>query len=128
MIEKIEKFDTNTLAFEIIDGFTETDQKLAEKFFQQKLDQGYDVVNMLIKMDEAKIGSSSIKAFMEDAIWVLRKYKKLGNIAIVAHSNIVKALVPIDKFFFERIQKGYEERYFDASQFDKAVAFIKSNE
>jgi len=45
----------------------------------------------------------------------------------VAHSKIVKALVPIDNFVFERLQKGYEERYFDISQLDKAFEFINTD-
>ena len=37
MIEQIKTFETNTLAFEIIGGFTETDEKLAQKFFKKNL-------------------------------------------------------------------------------------------
>lgn len=64
---------------------------------------------MLVKLDEMKISNSSIKAFMEDSIWAIRNYSYLGNFAIVAHSKIVKALVPIDRFFFERIQKAVKK-------------------
>ena len=127
MIEQIKTFKSNALAFEVIDDFTETDEKLAQKLFKEKIDEGNDQINVLIKLDEMKISHSSIKAFMEDMIWVLRNYKHLGNLAIVAHTNIIKALVPIDNFFFERLQKGYEERYFDISQLDKAIEFIKTN-
>jgi len=124
MIEQIKTFKGNTLAFEVIDGFTETDEKLAQKFFKQKIDEGHKHVNVLIKLDEIKISHSSTKAFMEDMIWILRNYKQMGNLAIVAHSKILKALVPVDNFFFERLQKGYEERYFDISQMDKAIDFV----
>lgn len=124
MIEQIKIFKGNTLAFEVIDGFSETDEKLAQKFFKQKIDEGHKHVNVLIKLDEIKIGHSSTKAFMEDTIWLLRHYKQLGNLAIVAHSKILKALVPVDNFFFERLQKGYEERYFDISQMDQAIDFV----
>ncbi len=127
MIEQIKTFKSNALAIEVIDDFTETDEKLAQKLFKEKIDEGNDQINVLIKLDEMKISHSSIKAFMEDMIWVLRNYKHLGNLAIVAHTNIIKALVPIDNFFFERLQKGYEERYFDISQLDKAIEFIKTN-
>jgi hypothetical protein len=75
-----------------------------------------------------KIIQSSTKAFIEDIIWVLRNYKQMGNLAIVAHCKILKELVPIDNFFFERIQKGYEERYFDISQIQKAIKFISMKE
>ena len=84
----------------MIDGFTETDKKLFQKFFTEKLEKGFDKVNVMVKLDEMKIYNSSIKAFLEDTVWVLRNYKKIGHLAIVAHSNILKALVPIDNLFF----------------------------
>ena len=125
MIEQLEKFPGNTIAFEVIDSFTETDEKVAQKLFQEKLDQGFDYLNILIKLDEMKISKSSTKAFMEDIIWTFRNYQQMGNIAIVAHSNILKALVPIDNFFFDRLRKGFEERYFDVSQMEEAIEFVK---
>ncbi|MCB9202491.1 MAG: STAS/SEC14 domain-containing protein [Flavobacteriales bacterium] len=124
MIEKIKTFNENTLAIEVIGSFTETDEKLAQTFFKQKIDEGFEYVNVLIKLDELKLNQSSTKAFMEDIIWTLRNYKNMGNIAIVAHSKILKALVPLDAFFFERLKKGFEERYFDVSQIDKALEFV----
>ncbi|PIB35305.1 hypothetical protein BFP72_07785 [Reichenbachiella sp. 5M10] len=128
MIEKIKAFEGNALAIEVIDGFTETDEKLAQQFFNEKVEEGNDYIHVLVKLDEMKISHSSTKAFMEDMIWVLRNYHQMGNLAIVAHSKVLKALVPIDNIFFERLQKGFEERYFDASQLDKALAFISPNE
>ncbi len=126
MLEKIETFENNVLAIEIIDGFTETDAKICEKFMQEKFDKGYDLVNVLFKLDELKVSHSSTKAFFEDTLWSLRNYKHLGHLAVVAHSKVVKALVPVDNLFFQRSSKGREERYFDVSQMDKAMEFIKS--
>jgi stage II sporulation SpoAA-like protein len=128
MIEQIKTYDNNVLAIEVIDGFTETDEKLCQKFFNKKIKQGYNSINVLVKLDEMKISHSSVKAFFEDIIWVLRNYKKLGHLAIVAHSNVLKALVPIDNLFFARASKGRQERYFDISQIDEAFEFINSNE
>lgn len=127
MLEKLKKFKGNTLAIEVIDGFTKTDEALCQKFFKAKLNEGYDYVNVLVKLDELKISHSSTKAFFEDTLWALRNYKKLGHLAIVAHSNVLKALVPIDNLFFERASKGRQERYFDISQMDEAMAFVESN-
>jgi hypothetical protein len=45
-------------------------------------------------------------------------------LAIVAHSKVLKALVPIDNLFFERASKGRLERYFDISQIDEAFEFV----
>lgn len=127
MIEQLETFEGNTLAIQVIDGFDETDEKLAQKLFQEKLDKGFDQVNVLVKLDELKISNSSVKAFMEDTIWVLRNYKKLGHLAIVAHSKVLKALVPIDNLFFERASKGRLEKYFDISQMEEAMAFVSTD-
>jgi hypothetical protein len=127
MIEQLKKFQNNQLAIEVIDGFTETDEKICQKWFQQKLDEGYQQVHVLVKLDETKISHSSVKAFMEDSIWALRHYKQLGHLAIVAHSNVLKALVPIDNYFFQRASKGRLERYFDVSQLDEAFEFISTD-
>ena len=125
MIEQLVSSPDNVLAVEVIDGFTETDEKICQKFFQQKLDKGFEQVNVLVKLDEMKVSKSSVKAFMEDIVWTLRNYKKMGHLAIVAHSNVLKALIPIDNLFFQRASKGRLERYFDVSQMDEAMAFVK---
>jgi len=124
MIEQLITTDKNVLAIEVIDGFTETDEKLCQKFFAEKLQAGFDQVHVLVKLDEMKLNHTSVKAFMEDAVWAIRNYTKLGHLAIVAHSKILKALVPIDNLFFERASKGREERYFDVSQLKEAYQFV----
>ena len=60
-------------------------------------------------------------------LWVLRNLNHVGNLAIVAHSNILRSLIPIDSIFFERLKKGFEERYFDVSHLEKALDFVESN-
>ena len=127
MLEKIRNFDDNVLAIEVIDGFTETDELICQKFFNEKLEMGYDKVNVLVKLDEMKVSHSETKAFFEDTLWAIRNYKKLGHLAIVAHSNIIKALVPIDNLFFARAKEGRAERYFDISQMDEAISFVTNN-
>jgi len=128
MIEQIQTFQSNVLAIEVLDGFTEEDEKMCQKLFEEKLDQGFDQVNVLVKLDELKISHSSVKAFMEDVVWLLRNYEKMGHLAIVAHSNVLKALVPIDNLFFQRSKKGRYERYFDISQMDEALYFVSSQD
>lgn len=128
MIEQIKTFEGNALAIEIIDGFTETDELLCQKFFAEKLEKGYKQVHVLVKLDELKISHTSVKAFMEDTIWAFRNYHKLGHLAIVAHSNILKALVPIDNLFFQRAAAGRYEQYFDVSRIDDAFLFITPTE
>lgn len=124
MIHQIHTSNANVLAIEIIEGYTEKDEHLLESLFNEKLDQGYDRISLLVKLDELKISHLSIKAFMEDIIWQLRNFKKMGHLAIVAHSKIIKAWIPIDKIFFERASKGRLEQYFDVSQMEDAMAFV----
>ena len=100
MLEKLKIYKGNTLAIEVIDGFTKTDEAFCKNFFNAKLDEGFDQVNVLVKFDELKISHSRTKAFFEDTIYILRDFEKIGHLAIVGHSNILKALVPIDNFFF----------------------------
>jgi hypothetical protein len=127
MIEQLKTFETNTLAFEVIENFSETDEKLAQKFFKEKLEKGFKTVNILVKIDENKVSKTDAKAFFEDIIFILRNYKDLGHLAIVAHSKILKVLVPIDNLFFERASKGRKEQYFDVSQLDEAYDFVTKN-
>jgi hypothetical protein len=128
MIEQIKTFKGNAIAIEAIESFTETDAQLLHKFFEQKLNAGNEHVHVLVKLDEIKINQISTKAFFEHMIWVIRNLKNVGNLAIVAHSNILKAMIPVDNLFFERLKEGFEERYFDVSHLDKALHFIESND
>lgn len=127
MLEQIKTYpNKNILAFEIIDGFTETDMKLAHKFFEEKLET-FEQVNILVKCDKLKMSETSINAFFEDILYLLRHYKKMGHLAIVAHSDTLKALVPIDNVFFQRASEGRYERYFDISEIDAAFALVEDN-
>ena len=127
MVEQIKTFNKNILAIEVIDGFTETDEKFCQKLFNEKIEEGYERINVLVQLDEMKISHSSTKAFFEDTVWAFRNYKKLGHLAIVAHSNILKATVPIDNLFFRRASEGRQERYFDISQLEEAFQFVQTN-
>jgi hypothetical protein len=127
MIHEIQTSKVNVLAFEVVDNFAEEDEKQFETLFQKRLDLGYHQINVLVKLDELKLSHIHAKAFMEDMIWLMRNYKKMGHLAIVAHSKIIKAMVPIDKLFFERASEGRLERYFDVSQMDDALAFVLAN-
>ena len=61
MIEQVKIFKGNALAIEVIDGFTETDEKLAQKFFKEKIDEGHEYVNVLVKLDEMKISQRVVQ-------------------------------------------------------------------
>lgn len=124
MLEQLKTFPNNVMAVEVVGDFTEADERFCQKLFEAKREAGDDMVNVLVKLDEMKVSAESIKAIFEDVVWVLRNYTHLGHLAIVAHSKVLKALVPIDNLFFERAKKGRLERYFDVSQMDEAMAFV----
>ena len=124
MIEQIKIFENNVIAITVIDGFNRTDVKYCQKLFDEKLEKGFEKINLLVKLDELKISHSNTKAFFEEIIIILRNYRSLKNLAIVGHSNILKAYIPIDNFFFSRLSKGSEERYFDISQMEEAMTFV----
>lgn len=124
MIEQIKTFDTNTLAFEVIDGLTETDEKLTRKLFDKKLAEGFDAVNVLIKFDECKVVKTEFKAFFEDLAFIIKKFDKLGRLAYVGNSKLMEVLVPIDNLFFKDKKKRREERYFDVSEMEKALQYV----
>ncbi len=126
MIAQIKTFKGNAIAIEVLEGFREADEKLVQKYFKQKIDEGHEHVNIIVKLDEMKLGRSDLEALIEDVIRFLRNYEKVGHMAIVAQSKILKFLVPIDNFFFKRMQKEFEERYFDLTELDKAIKFIKT--
>ena len=127
MIEQLKTFENNVLAFEVIDAFTETDEKLARKLFNEKLAQGYDKVNVLIKFDEYKVLKTEFKAFFEDLAFIIKKFDKLGRLAFVGHSKLMEALVPVDNMFFKNKTEDREERYFDVSEIDNAYKFINNS-
>ena len=126
MIEQLKTFESNVLAIEVIDDFTETDEMLCRKLFEEKLAAGADKVNVLVKLDELKTSKISMKAFFEDVIWTWRNYKKMRHLAIVAHSSILKALVPVDNLFYENKKEERLEKYFDVSQLNEAFDFVQS--
>jgi len=82
------------LAIAVTDSFTETDEQLCHKCFATKREAGAEQVNVLVELDEMKLSGTSVKAFFEDILWVLRNYAHLGHLAIVAHSNVLKAWAP----------------------------------
>lgn len=126
MLEQLKIYDGNVLAFNVVGGFSQTDMELAQQLFEKKLEQ-FEQVNILIKCDEFKMSQTALKTFFEDTLYALRHYRQMGHLAIVAHSKILKVLVPIDNWFFERASQGRHERYFDISQLNEAFAFVENN-
>ena len=126
MLEQFKEIEGNALALKVVDAFTEADEKLAQKYFNEKLEQGFENLNLLIDICEWKVSKTDFKAGLEDLKFVFKNLNKIGNIAIVGHSKIEKVLVPLDNWFYKKINKGKEEHYFDISQMEEAIEFVTS--
>ncbi|MBM9520257.1 STAS/SEC14 domain-containing protein [Desulforhopalus vacuolatus] len=85
---------------EVIERFDNNDLKLVQKWFEEKLAGGCSQVNILAKLDMAKVRQTEVNAFFENNLYSLRYISDLGHIAVVAHSKFIKTLVPIDNLFF----------------------------
>ncbi len=124
MVEQLKVFENNVIALEAYGGFTEVDEKYCQKLFSQKLEKGFDKVNILVKIDELKITKSSLNALLEDMVWVFRNYHKMGRFAIVANSPIIEKLVAIDNLFYASKKEGRDERYFNVSEIESALDYV----
>lgn len=124
MVEEIKHYDNNVLAVEVKGGFTEDDEKQCQKLVKEKMEEGYENINVLVKLDEMKLADSSIKAFFQDAIFAFRNYKKLHHLAVVAKSKFIETAVKADNLFFRNKEKDREEKYFDVSEMNQALKFV----
>lgn len=124
MVEQLKTFDSNVLAFTIIDGFSNVDEQFIQKLFNNKIDAGFEQINILVKLDEYKFSKTSAKAFFDDILFGIRNFKKMGRLAIVGDSSILKVLVEFDNLFYKNKEKGRAERYFNISEMDEAMMFV----
>ena len=114
----------NVLAAEISGGYTLEDFEDFKDIFEQKLNQGIQRVNLLIKIDKLDLSDMTWKAFFADSMYSLRHMDNLGHLAIVGHSNLSKVMITLDGAIFNRAKKGLEEKYFDISDLNKAWKFV----
>ena len=126
MIEQLKVYDTSVMALEIVEGFTKADYELVEKWANAKREQGFTKMNLLLKLDKLTISDTSLKAFLDQTLKLMKNFKQIGRIAVVAQSKILKKVVPIENFFLQTFNKGREERYFDVEEIEKAFAFVEA--
>lgn len=129
MINKIKEFKDNALALEILGAFTETDALLIEQLFEEKLNMGYQHVNILIKVkDMSVIKDMKLKGFLEGELWGIQHFGKIGRCAVVSHSDFMKSVVNIENEVLHLFNSALEEKYFDETELDEALKFIAPNE
>lgn len=129
MINQIKKFKKNALALEIIEPFTEADAILIELLFEEKLNEGYKHVNILIKVkDMSVLKDINLISFLQSELWGIKHLGKIGRCAIVSHSGFMESIVKIENKILHLFYSALEEKYFDDTQLDEALKFITPNE
>jgi hypothetical protein len=129
MINQIKKFKENAIALELLGAFTEDDALLIEQLFEEKLNEGYKHVNMLIKVkDMSVIKDMKLKAFFEGELWGIKHFGKIGRCAVVSHSEFMKSVVGIENKVLHLFSPALEEKYFDETELDAALKFISPKE
>ena len=129
MINQIKEFKKNALALEILGTFTEADALLIELLFEEKLNEGYKHVNILIKVkDMSVLKDMNLIAFLQGELWGIKHFGKIGRCAVVSHSGFMESVVKIENKVLHLFNSALEEKYFDQTQLDEALKFITPDE
>jgi hypothetical protein len=129
MIHQLKQFEKNALALELTEPFTEADALLIEQLFEAKLNDGYNHVNILIKVkDMSAIKGMDLKAFLQGELWGIKHFGKIGRCAVVSHSDFIESVVKVENKVLHFFNSALEEKYFDETQLDEALKFITPSE
>ena len=125
MLTQIKQFKGNALALELTDSWTVADQQFMAQLFDEKLNEGYQHINLLFKVNDMSVFKHmDLKAFMEGEIWACKHFSQIGKCAVVAHSNFVKEVVKLEGKALHLVNKALEERYFEVEELGEAMKFI----
>jgi hypothetical protein len=129
MLEQIKIFKGNALALELTETFTKADALLIKQLFEEKLEAGYEHVNLMIKVkDMSVMKHMSLKAFLEGETWGFKHFGKIGRCAVVAHSDFIRSVVKIENKILHLANAAFEEKYFDTTELDEALNFVEADE
>ncbi|MDR2269637.1 MAG: STAS/SEC14 domain-containing protein [Sphingobacterium sp.] len=129
MINQIKIFKANAIALELFGAFTEADALFIEQLFEKKLFEGYDHVNILIKVkDLSIIKEMKLNGFFEGELWGIKHFGKIGRCAIVSSSDILKSIVNLEGKILHLFNSALVEKYFDEINLKEALEFIAPSE
>jgi hypothetical protein len=129
MITQIKVFKQNALALELLETFTEADAQFIKQLFEEKLHAGYEQVNLLLKVKDLSVMKHmDLKAFLHGEAWGFTHFSKLGRCAVVAHSEVLKAIVKVEGKILHLVNAAFEEKYFDIDELEEAFAFINTDQ
>ena len=128
MLTILEGVIEKTIAVEISDKYTVKDEKEIEKMFKEKIPEGHDKINLLIKINDMKLSKSSWKAMWNDGMYAIKHLKNCGRIAVVGDSKIEAFLVKADNAIFGNKKVGTYEKFFYVIDFNKAFDFVNEKD
>lgn len=126
MFKILEGSEGDVLGVEVIGGYVKKDIEELTKICDDKLSEGHDKLNFLVKIDQLDFGKSELGAFYEDARYAFSHMKNLRHIAVVGHSKLEKVLIELDNKLLGTVKKELIEKYFDVADMDKAWDFVRS--
>ncbi|MBW1735020.1 MAG: STAS/SEC14 domain-containing protein [Deltaproteobacteria bacterium] len=126
MFQILDGSEGNVLGVEVMDEYTKADVEALKKIFDEKIAEGHDRINFLMKIDKLKLSKIHLNAFIDDSMYALKNLDKLRHIAVVGDSKIEKVLVELDNKLFQNKKRELIEKYFDVADLDKAWAFVRS--
>ena len=126
MFKILEGSGGNVLGVEVVGGYMKEDIDALKKICDDKLAEGHEKLNFLVKIDQLKFGKSEFGAFYEDCKYALTHMKNLRHIAVVGHSKLEKILIELDNKLLGSTKKEIIEKYFDVADMDEAWAFVRS--
>jgi hypothetical protein len=126
MFKILEGSGGNVLGVEVVGGYMKEDIEALKKICDDKLAEGHEKLNFLVKIDQLKFGKSEFGAFYEDCKYALTHMKNLRHIAVVGHSKLEKILIELDNKLLGSTKKEIIEKYFDVADMDEAWAFVRS--
>lgn len=95
------------------------------QLFEGKIKEGYEHVNILIKVEDLSVlKHMDFKGFVKGELWGIEHFGKIGGCAVVSHSEAMEAIIKVESKILHFFSSALEERYFDKSQLDEAIAFI----
>lgn len=129
MIIQLKTFKKNALALELLDSFTAADARLIEMLFDEKLNDGYDHINILIKVKDLSILKHiEWKGFFGGELWGIKHFKQLGRCAVVSHSGFIESIINTENKLLHLFNSSLDEKYFDETQLEEALKFISPDE
>ena len=126
MYKILEGSEGNVLGVEVIGGYLKKDVEELKKICDDKIAEGHDKLNFLMKIDQLDFGKSELSAFYEDSKYALSHMKNLRHIAVVGNSKLEKTLIELDNKLLGKPKKELIEKYFDVADMDKAWDFVRS--